>query len=793
MFCHKCGNKIAVDAEFCHKCGTKIVIDETPVQQTYVEPKPPTAASESAYHNYQQPTPYEAYIAPVEQGIPLTEEKVKWNVTLTGVSIGANKMEVIKTVLELTGRGLYESKAMVENVPQILFVGISENEADYVKERLEDVGATIITEKCVTKIVCDDDAKYSSDTYTDDYKKAENNDMPYQAVKNQNEQFYSTASDNTDYNFSDKTIEECHDYVKRSCDFTHSSPFAWIALAFGIGIAFGASLGALMGTGVEWLLREAIYKIWGTVVTDIGFWSVLVCSIVGASTGYKVIADFVTYTMENRLKKSRIQYIGTEISNIHRLIDLFNKVLPMYFVKLAHIEENISAATNGELDSTVIHKISFEFIDNSYMIIFSSDLSSYEITDVDVKMADDNMAASMGAGHMYSLDSGYKIAAPVIKSVIDFYLINFENKTVPETPHNENKLDITLMRFSQNWFVKFGSVVVSCIIVVLGVRYAINTMKEADSEMPSGGLDFLDEVFDSSSEDKYVQMVKDGRLSGYPNKTVGKAFNDFMGNARWSSGVSEEGQRFVNVKGKIMYADKEVEAVVQFFIDSNEEFFEYNACEFNGIPQSYFVFLALLEKIYGDDSGGGSGYYYSSDSQDQNTSSTPSVMAVSEMDRLLTNEINSAISGGYGYMGSDGYFYSDTAFEMGVLQEDFAFVVTCNANIPDDLYPAMAEDYGYSVLNWMPLNDIWDKYSGIDRYISESNEYYFDFMYCIVFKDYAYDWVELYFYYIPSTQTWASSYYPLSRYGIPHYNHTESEMSDVLYVDFINSRYSISD
>ena len=102
----------------------------------------------------------------------------------------------------------------------------------------------------------------------------------------------------------------------------------------------------------------------------------------------------------------------------------------------------------------------------------------------------------------------------------------------------------------------------------------------------------------SSSDDRYVKMVKEGRMDNYPQKTVGRAFGDFMGNAKWESGRSEEGQRFVNVRGRIMYADKEVEALVQFFVDHDKGRFEYHACEFNGIPQNEVIFWALLEKVY---------------------------------------------------------------------------------------------------------------------------------------------------------------------------------------------------
>ena len=110
-------------------------------------------------------------------------------------------------------------------------------------------------------------------------------------------------------------------------------------------------------------------------------------------------------------------------------------------------------------------------------------------------------------------------------------------------------------------------------------------------------------VFNSSGvHDRYVQIVRDGVLNNYPNKTVGRAFDDFMGNPKWESGVAKDGTRFVNVKGKIMYADKEAEAVVQFMVDYDKGTFEINGFEINGVPQNILTLWALLEKMYGESS-----------------------------------------------------------------------------------------------------------------------------------------------------------------------------------------------
>ena len=69
------------------------------------------------------------------------EEQSEFNVELT--SFGANKVAVIKAVREVTGLGLKEAKDLVEGAPQILKEGISKEEAEELKAKLETTGATV--------------------------------------------------------------------------------------------------------------------------------------------------------------------------------------------------------------------------------------------------------------------------------------------------------------------------------------------------------------------------------------------------------------------------------------------------------------------------------------------------------------------------------------------------------------------------------------------------------------------------------------------------------------------------
>lgn len=69
------------------------------------------------------------------------EEQSEFNVELT--SFGANKVAVIKAVREITGLGLKEAKDMVEGAPSVLKEAVSKEEAEELKKKLEETGATI--------------------------------------------------------------------------------------------------------------------------------------------------------------------------------------------------------------------------------------------------------------------------------------------------------------------------------------------------------------------------------------------------------------------------------------------------------------------------------------------------------------------------------------------------------------------------------------------------------------------------------------------------------------------------
>jgi large subunit ribosomal protein L7/L12 len=72
---------------------------------------------------------------------PEVEEKAEFNLILK--EIGANKINVIKVVREVTTLGLKEAKELVESAPKAVKEGISKEEANSIKEKLEAAGATV--------------------------------------------------------------------------------------------------------------------------------------------------------------------------------------------------------------------------------------------------------------------------------------------------------------------------------------------------------------------------------------------------------------------------------------------------------------------------------------------------------------------------------------------------------------------------------------------------------------------------------------------------------------------------
>ncbi|NLL46163.1 MAG: 50S ribosomal protein L7/L12 [Clostridiales bacterium] len=80
-------------------------------------------------------------VAAAPAAAPAAEEKTEFDVVMT--SFGAEKIKVIKVVREITGLGLAEAKALVEGVPAKIKEALSKDDAEALKAKLVEVGATV--------------------------------------------------------------------------------------------------------------------------------------------------------------------------------------------------------------------------------------------------------------------------------------------------------------------------------------------------------------------------------------------------------------------------------------------------------------------------------------------------------------------------------------------------------------------------------------------------------------------------------------------------------------------------
>ena len=82
-----------------------------------------------------------AVAAPAAGGAAAAEEKTEFDVILANA--GAEKIKVIKAVREITGLGLAEAKALVDGAPKTLKEAASKDDAEAIKAKLAEVGATV--------------------------------------------------------------------------------------------------------------------------------------------------------------------------------------------------------------------------------------------------------------------------------------------------------------------------------------------------------------------------------------------------------------------------------------------------------------------------------------------------------------------------------------------------------------------------------------------------------------------------------------------------------------------------
>ncbi len=81
--------------------------------------------------------------APAAAGAAAPAEEAASEVTIVLASAGANKLNVLKEVRAITGLGLKEAKDLVDNAPKPIKENVKKEEADAIKAKLEELGATI--------------------------------------------------------------------------------------------------------------------------------------------------------------------------------------------------------------------------------------------------------------------------------------------------------------------------------------------------------------------------------------------------------------------------------------------------------------------------------------------------------------------------------------------------------------------------------------------------------------------------------------------------------------------------
>ena len=101
-----------------------------------------------------------------------------------------------------------------------------------------------------------------------------------------------------------------------------------------------------------------------------------------------------------------------------------------------------------------------------------------------------------------------------------------------------------------------------------------------------------------SYEDEIISIVRDGALHGHPDRTMGDALNSFLDDIEWEVVATEDFEVLVNVGGYLMYHDEVAWAVLQYWVDTVDLTFVYNAFEIDGIPQDNYMYFELIELMF---------------------------------------------------------------------------------------------------------------------------------------------------------------------------------------------------
>ncbi len=101
-----------------------------------------------------------------------------------------------------------------------------------------------------------------------------------------------------------------------------------------------------------------------------------------------------------------------------------------------------------------------------------------------------------------------------------------------------------------------------------------------------------------SSSSENIDIVRSGYLESYKHMTLGEALNGYLESPKWEEIDADDGNKYINITGKCLYLEKEVDVVLQYLIYEDSYKFEYNALEFNGVAQNILVYEELIDNAF---------------------------------------------------------------------------------------------------------------------------------------------------------------------------------------------------
>ncbi len=129
------------------------------------------------------------------------------------------------------------------------------------------------------------------------------------------------------------------------------------------------------------------------------------------------------------------------------------------------------------------------------------------------------------------------------------------------------------------------------LLIVLAVIFLIYWYQKNGSLLP---------INDDYSQ-QYINFVRNGSPTAYPDTTYGKAFDNYFANGRWDYFRTDDGKDVVEFTGDCMYRDAQVTATIQFLLDVDNGTFDFEYLAFNDVPQIALIKYALITSVFEGD------------------------------------------------------------------------------------------------------------------------------------------------------------------------------------------------